>query len=124
MRDVVEQSLGEDCACIFIQGAGGDINPLMMARGDDRNKDFEFVDAMGRLLAAEVQQALSLIEDDSGSSNSFASSSTSIQFKNRWDAEEKLELGVTTLLRSDCDDDDAGGAVSPVPSGLPRQDER
>jgi neutral ceramidase len=98
MRDIVERSLGEDCTCIFIQGAGGDINPLMMARGDDRDKDFQVVEAMGRLLAAEVQRALSLIEDVPGSSNSFASSTASFQFKNRWDAEKKLELGVTTLL--------------------------
>jgi hypothetical protein len=34
-------------------------------------------------------------------SNSFASSSTSLQFKNRWDAENELELGVTTLLIND-----------------------
>ncbi len=57
-RKIVEESFGEDCMCIFIQGAGGDINPLMMARGDDRDQDFDVVQAMGESLAAEVQRAI------------------------------------------------------------------
>jgi hypothetical protein len=98
MREHVEHSFGEDCMCIFIQGAGGDINPLMMARGDDRGKDFEVVQAMGESLATEVQRALSFIENVPGMSNSFASSTFDTRFRNRWDPEKELTLGVTSLL--------------------------
>ena len=101
MREIVERSFGEDCTCIFIQGAGGDINPLMMARGDDRAKDFEVVQVMGESLAAEVQRAISFIKDTPGVSSSFASSSSATRFRNRWDADQELELGVTTLLIND-----------------------
>ncbi|MBI2479450.1 MAG: neutral/alkaline non-lysosomal ceramidase N-terminal domain-containing protein, partial [Planctomycetia bacterium] len=83
MREIVERSFGEDCTCIFIQGAGGDINPLMMARGDDREQDFEVVQAMGESLAEEVQRAISFLEDVPGVSNSFASSSFATRFRNR-----------------------------------------
>ncbi len=101
MRDIVEQSCGEQCTCIFIQGAGGDINPLMMARGDDRAKDFEVVRAMGESLAAEVQRAMSFIKDTPGVSNSFASSSFQTGFRNRWEPKQELTLGVTSLLIND-----------------------
>ena len=101
MREIVEQSCGDDCTCIFIQAAGGDINPLMMARGDRREKDFEVVKAMGESLAVEVQRAISFIKDDPGVSDSFASSSFQTQFRNRWEPDKKLELGVTTLLIND-----------------------
>ncbi len=70
----------------------------MMARGDDRAKDFEIVQAMGELLAAEVQRALSLIKDSPGVSQSFTSASTELEFRNRWEPEERLTLGVSTLL--------------------------
>jgi hypothetical protein len=101
MREIVEKSFGEPCTCIFIQGAGGDINPLMMARGDDRDQDFEVVQAMGESLAAEVQRAMSFIKDVAGISNSFASSSFQTAFRNRWDPEQELTLGVTSLLIND-----------------------
>jgi hypothetical protein len=101
MRDIVEEHFGENCMCVFIQGAGGDINPLMMARGDDRAKDFEVVQAMGELLAAEVQRAMSLIEDLPGESGSLARSTFSTSFRNRWEPDQTLELGVTTLLIND-----------------------
>jgi hypothetical protein len=101
MREIVERSFGEDCMCIFVQGAGGDINPLMMARGDDRAQDFEVVQVMGESLAEEVQRAISFIKDVPGVTSSFASSSSVTRFRNRWDPDQELELGVTTLLIND-----------------------
>ena len=101
MREIVERRFGKDCTCIFFQGAGGDINPLMMARGDDRAKDFEVVQAMGESLAEEVQRAISFIKDVPGVSSSFVSSSVVMRFRNRWDSDQELELGVTTLLIND-----------------------
>jgi hypothetical protein len=98
MREIVEKSCGDDCTCIFIQGAGGDINPLMMARGQDREKDFEVVRVLGETLASEVQRALSFIKDEPGVSESFASSTFQTQFRNRWERNQQLQLGVTTLL--------------------------
>jgi hypothetical protein len=101
MREVIERSFGDDCTCIFIQGSGGDINPLMMARGDDRDKDFEVVQAMGESLAEEVERALSFIKDVPGVSNSIVNSSLATRVRNRWEADQDLELGVTTLLLND-----------------------
>jgi hypothetical protein len=98
MREIIESDYEEDCLCIFIQGAGGDINPLMMARGEDRDPDFEVVTAMGESLAAEVQRALSFIKDVPGESESLAMASFRESFRHRWEQDQKLELGVSTLL--------------------------
>lgn len=101
VRELVEQRVGDDCMCVFIQGAGGDINPLLMARGDDREHDFEVVQAMGELLAAEVQRALNQIAQTPGKSESLRTLSSQTQFRNRWDSQQSLTLGVTTLLIND-----------------------
>ncbi len=101
MREIVEAGYDDDCLCIFIQGAGGDINPLMMARGDNRDQDFEVVKAMGESLAAEVQRALSFIKDAPGISESLATASSRATLRNRWEPDQQLELGVTTLLIND-----------------------
>jgi hypothetical protein len=97
-RQVIEAAIGNDALCIFLQGAGGDINPLMMARGEDREGDFEVVQVMGEMLAAEVQRALSMIKDRSGVSKSFASKSSEMEFRSRWEPDELLNLGVSTVL--------------------------
>ena len=97
MRSVIEEQYGDDCTCIFIQGAGGDVNPLFLARGDDRDKDFGVVEAMGRMLAAEVKRALSFI-DDEGESGEVSFASVQETFAKRFASEERMELGVTTVL--------------------------
>ena len=101
MRSQVEQSLDEDAMCVFVQGGAGDINPLFLARGDDREMDFAVVEAMGSLLAVEVQRALSFLEGAEGRSDSFKSESSVTEFRHRFEADAKLTLGVTSVLIND-----------------------
>jgi len=98
MRELVEASIPGEVSCVFLQGGGGDINPLMLARGEDRENDFKVVRAMGELLAAEVRRALTMIKTTEGSPQTFQGASTELEFRNRWDPETRLKLGVTTLL--------------------------
>ncbi len=98
MRDVVEQELGQETTCFFVQGGGGDINPLFMARGDDREGDFEVVSRMGQLLAAEVLEVLAGMRDQQGSSTQLSHTTSSLLVRNRWKPEEEMTLGVTTVL--------------------------
>ena len=101
MRDIVEEQLEDDVMCVFIQGAGGDINPLFLARGDDRSTDFGLVERMGSMLAKEVLRALSLIGDAPGRSEEVACLSSEDSFRHRFEAHETLTLGVSTLLIND-----------------------
>ena len=98
MRKIVESDLGDGGMCFFIQGGAGDINPLIMARGETRDKDFDDVQRMGELLAVEVKRALAFVKDRDGISTSFATASKELQFRSRWKPEEQLTLGVTTLM--------------------------
>ena len=100
-RNVVEKQLGKQAMCIFVQGAGGDINPLILARGDDRDDDFVMVDRMGQLLAVEVQRVLAMIKDQRGKSEQLLSSNSIMSVGNRWNRQEQVELGVASLLIND-----------------------
>ena len=68
MRKRVEQTLPENAICFFFQGCCGDINPLRMARGDDRSNDFEVVEQVGTELSEEVLRVLEQMKDTKGES--------------------------------------------------------
>jgi hypothetical protein len=98
VRSLVEEALGDDAMCIFVQGAGGDINPLIMARGENRDHDFEHVDRMGQLLANEVLEIVEEMRDKPGRSDELLSASSIVTLGHRFQPDETIELGVTTLL--------------------------
>ena len=101
MRELVEDHFGGQVMCVFVQGAAGDINPLFLARGDDREKDFEVVQRMGAMLATEVLRAMTFINDTPGTSKNFACLSSETSFRHRFNTDETLVLGVSTLLIND-----------------------
>ena len=101
MRRIVEDDLGDDATCFFIQGCAGDVNPLFMARGDDREGDFELVERMGQTLAKEVLDVYKKLEPQSGVSEQLLTSSSTLGVQGRWSEEEPLQLGVTTILIND-----------------------
>lgn len=98
VRDLVEEALGDETTCIFIQGGGGDINPLFMARGDNREADFEVVERMGQLLATEVLEVVEGMKDQAGVSDELLSASSVITVGHRFEPDETMQLGVTSLL--------------------------
>ncbi len=100
-RKQVEEAVGGDALCVFIQGAAGDINPLFMARGQDREQDFEVVQAMGSMLTTEVLRALSFMEGKQGKSQSFNSISSEGIFHHRFETDQTMTLGVSSLLIND-----------------------
>jgi neutral ceramidase len=97
-RRIIEEQLDGDAMCVFLQGGAGDVNPLFLARGDDRSKDFDVVERMGEMLATEVSRALSFIEEEEGKSEGFQCMSSETTFRHRFEPEEQVRLGVSTLL--------------------------
>ncbi len=98
MRRLVEQHVGNDTLCLFLQGCAGDINPLQMARGDDRQHDFDVVEKVGTDLANEVIRVLDGLphQQDQPGSLQIASSTTTVH--NRWEPDKEVTLGATTML--------------------------
>jgi neutral ceramidase len=98
MRRLVEQHAGGNAVCIFVQGGCGDINPLAMARSDDRDEDFAVVERLGKNLADEVIQVLDRMQATKGQADALQVASAEITVADRWDHQKTLTLGVTSLL--------------------------
>ncbi|MCA9214173.1 MAG: neutral/alkaline non-lysosomal ceramidase N-terminal domain-containing protein [Planctomycetales bacterium] len=97
-RRIVESKIGGDVMCVFVQGAGGDINPLFLARDEERDHDFDLVERMGAMLASEVMRALAFIDGKPGRSDECLCLSSESSFRHRFNADEQLTLGTSTLL--------------------------
>jgi neutral ceramidase len=98
MRKEVETKLGGNAVCFFLQGAAGDINPLMLARSGDPAKDLPVVDTMGKSLATEVLAVLERLKSTPGKAEQFSAASKTLTIENRWHAEKIMHADVNTLL--------------------------
>jgi len=94
----IEERLGADALCLFIQGCAGDINPLLMGREAGSEEDFTLVRQAGNLLAKEVEEVLEETKGKSGKSAELKILCDVLTFKNRWNPEQTLKLGVASLL--------------------------
>jgi len=94
----IEKYIGGDAMCLFIQGCGGDINPLLMGFESGSEEDFKLVRQEGNLLAKEVEEVLEEMKGKPGKSSELQILSDVLTFKHRWDPEKTLKLGVASLL--------------------------
>jgi len=98
MMKRIEERVGGDAMSIFIQGCGGDINPLLMGFESGSEEDFNLVRQEGNLLAWEVEEVLEEMKGKPGKSSELKVLSEVLTFKNRWNPEKTLKLGVASLL--------------------------
>jgi neutral ceramidase len=83
---------------MFVQGGAGDINPIFMARSGDEERDFGVVQKMGELLAEEVVRANARATPVAAGAEGITAKSEIVTVKDRWDATQSLDLGITTVL--------------------------
>ena len=83
---------------MFVQGGAGDIIPIFMARSGDQTKDFGVVQTMGTLLAEEVVRANRSATPVPASAEGITATSEVVTLKDRWDAAQSLDVGITTVL--------------------------
>ncbi len=98
MRKRVENEFGDGVYCLFLQGCGGDINPLFMARTGNPDEDFPLVETMGEILADEVLETLETMKSTAARSENLKARSDTITTNHRWEKEKELTFGVTSLL--------------------------
>ncbi len=84
--------------CMFVQGGAGDINPLLMGRTADEEKDFAEVSKMGELLAAEVLKANRTLPAGAAVRHGIQYKADAMKFADRWEKGQSLEVGITTVL--------------------------
>ena len=95
MQGAVEREL-TGAQVMFVQGGAGDVNPLFLGRSEDEATDFGIARKMGEALAAEVLKAnAKAVAVEAGP---IRARSKMLEFRNRWDQEKKLAVGLTTIL--------------------------
>ncbi|HET8547619.1 MAG TPA: neutral/alkaline non-lysosomal ceramidase N-terminal domain-containing protein [Bryobacteraceae bacterium] len=88
----------EGVQCMFVQGGAGDINPLFQGRTGKEEDDFRLVQKMGELLAAEVVRANRRVQMLPPRASSIQSKTEVLTFRDRWEPDKKLEVGIATVL--------------------------
>jgi hypothetical protein len=83
---------------MFVQGGAGDVNPIFMARSGDEAQDFGVVQKMGELLAEEVIRTNRTATPVPMGVEGITATSDIVTVKDRWDATQSLDLGITTVL--------------------------
>jgi len=97
MQTKVEEEL-KGTQVMFVQGGAGDINPLFMGRSGKEDEDFRVMQKMGELLAAEVLHANKDVQPLKPARASIRSKSELLTFKDRWDNDKRVEVGITTMV--------------------------
>jgi len=84
--------------CMFVQGGAGDINPLFEGRTGKEDQDFATMQTMGELLGEDVLRSFKEIKSTPPAGLSIQSTSEVMRFAGRWDKEQIIEVGITTVL--------------------------
>jgi hypothetical protein len=84
--------------CLFVQGGAGDINPLFEGRSGKEDADFTTMQTMGELMGAQVLRSVKEVHATSPVRSPIQSTSEVLKFSGRWDKEQSIEVGITTVL--------------------------
>ena len=94
MARFVESSWNDQPICFFLQGAPGDINPMLDKTPLAENADVE-MRQLGEQLGREVARVSRSIQTETPAHPELAYLSEEMQFKNRW-SQESLRNAITT----------------------------
>lgn len=98
----VEEAFGPQMHCLFVQGAGGDIESLIISsrrKGPDDSfkTDYHTIDRVGELLAYEAIKLANSLTAEHGPT-SLAHVDSSFDFKGRFTKDQQYHLYTSTLL--------------------------
>ena len=96
----VEEALGNNTICMFVQGGAGDINPLFR-NGPKPPTDYGRIEKMGALLANEVIKVVKSLPPQTNEKITLKAMSDSLKFTGRFDKEVIYNMHFTTILIND-----------------------
>lgn len=99
----VEEAFGDDMTCLFVQGAGGDIESLIISsrrKGPDDTfkSDYRTIERVGELLAWETIKLANSIEADEDIKPSISLMTDSLHFNGRFKQDANYEIYISTIL--------------------------
>ena len=98
MQARVERDL-KGTQVMFVQGGAGDINPLFMARSGDEAADFKVMQKMGELFGEDIlRTARNIAPIASAANGPIQHRSQVLTFRNRWEKDKTMDVGITTVL--------------------------
>jgi neutral ceramidase len=99
MQSMVEKEM-KGTQVMFVQGGAGDINPLFEGRSGKEDEDFKVMQTMGELLGAEVLRTNKTVKPLSPVTEPFRSKAEVMTFHDRWEKDQKIDVGIATVLIS------------------------
>ncbi len=102
----VEEALGGNAICLFVQGGAGDINPIFMSprRKDAKDTspiDYTQMDRMGTLLAEQTVKLTRSLAPGTPAKPSLKAINDTLKFTGRFDQTRTSEINFTTVLIND-----------------------
>jgi hypothetical protein len=96
LRQRIEREL-PGALCLFTQGGAGDINPYLDKQPVAEN-GFGEAEKMGSALAEEALKVARKLKPQSNDKSQLRAAAEVITFRDRWDAQKTVKVGLTTLL--------------------------
>jgi len=97
MRRELEQRIGNGVMTLFLQGAGGDINPFLDKQPVEKG-GFERAEKAGREIAEEVLRVLKEMEKRPLQAHALQVTEDLIEIPHRWDAGRVIPVGLITAI--------------------------
>lgn len=99
----VEEAFGPDCNCLFVQGAAGNVESLIISSrrtgaDDSFQTDYNAINRVGELLAIETIKLTKSIPAPADNNTEIKVKNDSLLFIGRFDKTAKFDINISTLL--------------------------
>jgi hypothetical protein len=102
----VEEAFGTNVCCLFVQGAGGNIESLIISSRrtgpeDPFQTDYSTIERVGSLLAYETVKLAKTLSPKRGGETTIKRMDDSLSFTGRFDKNASFDLHISTILIND-----------------------
>ena len=102
----VEEAFGTNCTCLFVQGAAGNIESLIISSrrngpDDPFQTDYNSIERVGHLLSYEAIKLAKSMHPKPDNETSIRCLSDSLKFKGRFDQDKVFDVHICTILIND-----------------------
>ena len=102
----VEEAFGTNCTCLFVQGAAGNIESLIISSrrngpDDPFQTDYNSIERVGQLLSYEAIKLTQSLHAEPGKETTLRYLNDALKFNGRFDKEKNYDVHICTMLIND-----------------------